>query len=183
MPRIKAGVTALTLAKEWNAKQILTATGKQWRASTVAAMYLAPRMCGRVKYRGAVLRNEDGSYVRGEWQPMMSDEDYDEIVRLWRPETATDKDATTTTIRATTANPPPPFDARPRDPGCAPKGAGTALSTCCRRLFGVGSVRRGSSVRPGAVPMGRWWRFIGARPVVRVAAVGCPGRPRTSTCS
>ncbi|GAA1720604.1 recombinase family protein [Fodinicola feengrottensis] len=93
LPRIKAGVTALTLAKEWNAKQILTATGKQWRASTVAAMYLAPRMCGRVKYRGAVLRNEDGSYVRGEWQPMMSDEDYDEIVRLWRPETATDKDA------------------------------------------------------------------------------------------
>ncbi len=83
--RILAGVSDTTLAQEWNARGIRTVTGAQWRASTVRNIYLSPRICGQVVYRGEVLRDADGAIVRGEWEPILTDEEYSAVVAKWAP--------------------------------------------------------------------------------------------------
>jgi DNA invertase Pin-like site-specific DNA recombinase len=83
VPRILAGVSPLTLAKEWNARGIPTVTGVQWRAATLRNMYLRPRMCGIVTYRGEILDGPDGKPVRGQWEPILTDEEYNGVVAKW----------------------------------------------------------------------------------------------------
>lgn len=83
VPRILAGVSALTIANEWNKRGIRTVTGVPWRAATVRNMYLRPRMCGKVTYRGEVLRGPDGEPVRGRWEPILTDAEYEGVVAKW----------------------------------------------------------------------------------------------------
>jgi site-specific DNA recombinase len=85
VPRIVNGVSPLDIAKEWNARGIPTVTGVEWRAGTVRNMFLRPRMCGIVTYRGEVLHGADGVPVRGRWEPIMTDEQYASVVRAWTP--------------------------------------------------------------------------------------------------
>lgn len=67
LPRIIAGVSALTLAREWNARGIPTVTGVPWRAQTIRNIYLRPRICGLVIYRGEILRDAADNKVHGKW--------------------------------------------------------------------------------------------------------------------
>ncbi|WP_113692954.1 recombinase family protein [Amycolatopsis albispora] len=85
VPRIVAGLSPLTLAREWNKRKIPTVTGVEWRAATVRNMFTRPRMCGKVIYRGAVLTGEDGKPVRGRWEPILTDDQYAAVVRAWIP--------------------------------------------------------------------------------------------------
>jgi DNA invertase Pin-like site-specific DNA recombinase len=85
IPRIRAGVSYLTLAKEWNKRGIPTVTGAAWRAATIRNMYLNPRMCGMVVYRGEILRDADGQPVRGQWEPILTDDEYAGVVAAWLP--------------------------------------------------------------------------------------------------
>ncbi|MCE7009034.1 recombinase family protein [Kibdelosporangium philippinense] len=85
LPRIFAGVSSLTIAAEWNERGIATVTGAQWRASTIRNMFLRPRMCGMVIYHEDVMRDEDGVPVRGRWEPILSDEEYEKVVEQWAP--------------------------------------------------------------------------------------------------
>jgi site-specific DNA recombinase len=85
VPRIRAGVSPLTLANEWNARGIRTVTGVLWRAATIRNMYLNPRMCGLVVYRGEVLHGPDGKPARGKWEPVLTDEEHNGIVAIWGP--------------------------------------------------------------------------------------------------
>jgi site-specific DNA recombinase len=83
VPRILAGVSPLTLANEWNARKVPTVTGVEWRAATIKNMYLRPRMCGMVTYRGEILDGPNGIPVRGQWEPILTDEEYQGIVSKW----------------------------------------------------------------------------------------------------
>ncbi|GAA3546240.1 recombinase family protein [Amycolatopsis ultiminotia] len=85
LPRIKAGVSPLTLAHEWNKRRIPTVTGVEWRAATIRNMYLRPRMCGKVVYRGEVMKNKQGEPVRGRWDAILTDEQHADVVRVWGP--------------------------------------------------------------------------------------------------
>jgi len=85
VPRIVAGISPVTIAKEWNARKIPTVTGVPWRAATIRNMYLRPRMCGWAVRHGEVLRDEAGDPVRGEWQPILTEEEYAAVVRAWGP--------------------------------------------------------------------------------------------------
>ncbi|WP_410614036.1 recombinase family protein [Amycolatopsis sp. lyj-109] len=85
VPRIIAGLSPLTLAREWNDRKIPTVTGAEWRAATVRNMFTRPRMCGMVVYRGTVLKGEDSKPVRGRWQPILTDDQYAAVVRAWNP--------------------------------------------------------------------------------------------------
>ena len=85
VPRILAGVSSLTLANEWNARGIPTVTGVEWRATTVQNMYLRPRMCGMVTYRGEILDGPDGKPARGQWEPILTDDEYNGVVAKWGP--------------------------------------------------------------------------------------------------
>jgi site-specific DNA recombinase len=83
LPRILAGVSPLTLAKEWNTRSIPTVTGARWRTETIRNMFLGPRMCGQVVYQGEVLCGPDGNTVKGQWEPILTEDEYEAIVLKW----------------------------------------------------------------------------------------------------
>lgn len=85
LPRILAGVGSTQLAREWAARGIRTVTGKEFRASTILAMFLNPRMCGMVVYRGEILRDADGTPVRGQWEPILTDAEHAQVTAMWKP--------------------------------------------------------------------------------------------------
>jgi DNA invertase Pin-like site-specific DNA recombinase len=85
LPHILAGVSPLTLAREWNERGIPTVTGVPWRAMTIQNMYLRPRICGLMLYRGEVLFDTDGNKVRGKWDAILTEDEYDEVVAKWGP--------------------------------------------------------------------------------------------------
>ena len=76
VPRILPGESWLTLAQEWNDKNIRTVTGAQWRIATVKRISLLPRVAGLVTYRREILHSKDATPVIGEWQPILS-------VKVW----------------------------------------------------------------------------------------------------
>ncbi|MFI6500223.1 recombinase family protein [Nonomuraea typhae] len=97
VPRIISGVKPITLAKEWNKRGIPTVTGAQWRAATIRNMYLRPRMCGWVVYRGAILRDVNGDPVKGQWEPILTEAEYHQIKAAW----TTEPDALPSRVTAT----------------------------------------------------------------------------------
>jgi hypothetical protein len=48
-------------------------------------MYLRPRICGLVTYRGEILNDADGNKVRGQWEPILTEEEYSAVVAMWGP--------------------------------------------------------------------------------------------------
>lgn len=83
LPRILAGLSAFTLAREWNERGIPTVTGVSWRGSTIRNMYLNPRICGLVVYQGAILFGPDGNKVRGKWEAILTEDEYNDVVAKW----------------------------------------------------------------------------------------------------
>jgi site-specific DNA recombinase len=84
-PRILAGVSSFTLAREWNARGIPTVTGVAWRQGTIRNMFLRPRICGLVTYQGEILVDAGGNKARGQWEPILTEDEYNAVVALWGP--------------------------------------------------------------------------------------------------
>nr|WP_052478581.1 recombinase family protein [Kibdelosporangium sp. MJ126-NF4]CEL19255.1 Recombinase [Kibdelosporangium sp. MJ126-NF4]CTQ94946.1 Recombinase [Kibdelosporangium sp. MJ126-NF4] len=82
---INSGITAITLAKEWNQKEVPTVSGGKWRATTIRNMFTRPRICGMVTYRDEIMRDEKGVPVRGCWEPILTLEQYEAVVAAWGP--------------------------------------------------------------------------------------------------
>ena len=85
LPRILAGVSPFSLAREWNARGIPTLTDVVWRQGTIRNMFLRPRICGLVTYQGEILTDADGNKVRGQWEPILTEEEYNAVAALWGP--------------------------------------------------------------------------------------------------
>ncbi len=85
IPRILAGVTPMTISREWGERGIASVTGAGWRASTIRRMYLNPRLAGFVVYRGEILRDTDGNKVRGKWDAILTEEEQNAIATMWTP--------------------------------------------------------------------------------------------------
>ena len=85
LPRIRAGVSPLTLANEWNERGIPTVTGVPWRAATIRNIFLGPRICGLVMYQGEILHGPDGNKVKGKWEPVLTEDEYNDVVAKWGP--------------------------------------------------------------------------------------------------
>lgn len=83
LPRILAGVSPLTLAREWNERGIPTVMGTQWRGTRIRRMFLSPRLCGFVVYHGEVLFGPDGNKVQGKWEAILTEEEYNAVVTAW----------------------------------------------------------------------------------------------------
>ena len=85
LPRILAGVSSLTLAREWNARGIPTVTGVPWRTGTIRNMFLRARICGLMTYQDEVLADADGNNVRGQWEAILNEDEYNAVVAVWGP--------------------------------------------------------------------------------------------------
>ncbi len=85
IPRILAGVRPITLAREWNERGIPTVNRSQWHSMTIRNMFTGPRIAGYVVYRGEILYDADGNKVRGQWEPILTDEEYEAVTAKWKP--------------------------------------------------------------------------------------------------
>ena len=80
------GVRPITLAREWNERGIPTVNGSKWHATTIKNMFTGPRIAGYVVYRGEILYDADGNKVRGQWEPILTDEEYEAVTAKWKPD-------------------------------------------------------------------------------------------------
>ena len=85
LPRLLAGVRPRTIAVEWNERGIPTVTGAVWRAGMIVQIFTSARLCGWQTYLGKVLTSEDGSPVRGVWEPIVTEEEHHALVAAIRP--------------------------------------------------------------------------------------------------
>ncbi|NUR59854.1 MAG: hypothetical protein HOV87_14460, partial [Catenulispora sp.] len=74
--RFLEGETLRAIALDLNGRQVPTALGSAWTVGGVARILDAPRYAGIRVFRGQ-LRAEDGSYLRGAWEPCISIEDWE----------------------------------------------------------------------------------------------------------
>ena len=68
---VLAGGTLHMIAKEWNAKGVLTARGKPWSGATVRQLLMSYRNAGLAVYMGEPVTDEDGEFVEGDWPPIV----------------------------------------------------------------------------------------------------------------
>ena len=86
IPHILAGVRPITLAREWNERRIPSVTGSPWQAARIKNIFTEPRIAGYVMYRGEILYGPDGKPVRGQWEPILTEDEYDAVVAQWKPD-------------------------------------------------------------------------------------------------
>lgn len=78
--RILDGQKLHTVAELWNASGMPTPRGKTiWRRSTLIEILTNPRLCGLRTYHDELMLGRDGQPVRGQWAPIITDED-----EFWR---------------------------------------------------------------------------------------------------
>ena len=115
VPRLLGGVRPRSIAIEWNERGIPTINGGQWRMMTIMQIFTNPRLCGWRTYLGEVLRDENGEPVRGQWEPILTEDQHLALVAALHPP------ATVTLPR---------------------RGRGMPPSGCCRRLCVAGCATR-----------------------------------------
>ncbi|QKW21115.1 recombinase family protein [Kitasatospora sp. NA04385] len=71
-----------TIITEWNARGELTVTGKRWLTRTLEQILTNPRLYGARTYKGEVLLDANGDYVRGDWEAATTKEVFDSIQPL-----------------------------------------------------------------------------------------------------
>ena len=60
-------------------------TGVAWRMGTIRNMFLRPRICGLVSFQGEILADADGNSVRGQWDAILTEDEYNAVVAMWGP--------------------------------------------------------------------------------------------------
>jgi DNA invertase Pin-like site-specific DNA recombinase len=90
IPRLLGGVHPRTIAIEWNQRGIPTIRGGQWRTMTIRQIFTNPRLCGWRAYLGDILRDDDGNPIRGQWEPIVSEEQHLALVAKLIPSGSVD---------------------------------------------------------------------------------------------
>ncbi|MCL8251376.1 recombinase family protein [Aeromicrobium fastidiosum] len=77
--RIIAGDSLTGVVWDMNRRSVPTSYGGAWTLARLQATLSRPSLCGRVSYKGEVLRDDDGHLVRGEWDPILTDDEFDQL--------------------------------------------------------------------------------------------------------
>jgi hypothetical protein len=86
--RLLAGLSARSLASEWNAAGVTTTVGNPWEGKTVRQYMRNPRLAGYRNLKGEPVIGDDGAPVMGRWEPILSADDFDRLTAtLTNPET------------------------------------------------------------------------------------------------
>lgn len=76
------GVPLQRITTQWRDAGRLTATGRQWRRSTVQQVMARPRNAGLVIRHGQIVTGPDGRPVQGEWEPILDRETWERVVAV-----------------------------------------------------------------------------------------------------
>jgi site-specific DNA recombinase len=91
--KIRAGMAPTAVLRDWASRGIVTPRGNTWQYSPFMFMLRNPRLCG---YRGRsietvrengsmvheweIVKLADGTEVKGKWEPIVSREDWDDLI-------------------------------------------------------------------------------------------------------
>lgn len=73
------GVGLLAICRGWNAAGIRTVRGNEWDHRSLRQMLKGPRLAGWRVHQGSIARDADGREVRGAWEPILSQDEYDQL--------------------------------------------------------------------------------------------------------
>lgn len=78
---LTSGSASLTsVAAAWNELGMRSPKGNEWRHVTVKEVVTSPRLAGYRTYKGEIMRDESGEQVRGEWEPIITDDQRDALL-------------------------------------------------------------------------------------------------------
>jgi DNA invertase Pin-like site-specific DNA recombinase len=79
---VLAGQSLGRMTDELNGRGVKTARGAQWSRQGLRQLLLSPRLCGWRTYRGTILRDTEGQPVAGQWEPLLTPEEWERL-RSW----------------------------------------------------------------------------------------------------
>lgn len=71
------GIPLNAIAKQWNSLGMKTPRGGEWDFHNVKTVLTRPRVAGLATLRGEVLKDADGNSVTGQWEAIVSREEFD----------------------------------------------------------------------------------------------------------
>jgi site-specific DNA recombinase len=77
--RVLAGSSLTSIANDLNRRGIKTSYGLAWTLPRLQDTLSRPSLAGRVVHKGELMRDEDGLPVKGEWQPILTEEQFDQL--------------------------------------------------------------------------------------------------------
>jgi site-specific DNA recombinase len=60
--------------------------GSKWQAATIKNIFTGPRIAEYVVYQSEILYGPDGNRVRGQWEPILTEEEYEAVTAKWKPD-------------------------------------------------------------------------------------------------
>lgn len=84
--QIIAGVPYNTVIREWNKVGFLTPAGNPWSHGPFRLMMMSPRLAGWRDLKHQPVYDEGGDRVRGQWEPILSDETHTALLRVMKDE-------------------------------------------------------------------------------------------------
>ncbi len=111
------GINLPTTAVRWQEEGHKTERDKAWTSYTLKRMLISPRIAGLAFYKGEPLKDEDGNYIRGDWEALVDVETWQTVRDILTP--------------------------KPKGPARSRKGLLSGLARC--GLCGTGMVRNARS--------------------------------------
>ncbi|MFB4306753.1 recombinase family protein [Actinomadura sp. GTD37] len=81
--RVLAGGSVSGICTEWNRRGIKTPRGNDWHYRTVSRALVNPRLCGFRMIRGELITDERGEPVAGQWEPIITPDQWRAIHALF----------------------------------------------------------------------------------------------------
>ncbi|MFD0857098.1 recombinase family protein [Actinomadura adrarensis] len=78
-----AGKSMNSIVKDWREKGVKTSRGNEWTMNTLRAALDNPRLCGWRMIRGELVTGKDGKPVCGEWEPIITPEQWEAIQAIF----------------------------------------------------------------------------------------------------
>ncbi|MGI5205969.1 recombinase family protein [Spirillospora sp. CA-108201] len=82
-----AGQSISSIVREWQSKGVQTPRGNAWKVGTLRRALENPRLCGWRAIKGELVTDADGTPVSGEWEPIITPEQWRAISAIVRERT------------------------------------------------------------------------------------------------
>ena len=76
------GDSLMSIVRTWNGADLRTSQDGTWQRVTVKGTLLRPANAGLVKHRGELLTDDQGEYIKGQWTPLVSVEDWQTVCAI-----------------------------------------------------------------------------------------------------
>jgi site-specific DNA recombinase len=79
--QVVAGRSLTGIVTDLNRRGVSTSYGLAWTLARLQGTLKRPSLCGRVVYKNNLLRDDHGNPVKGEWKPILTEDEFDALQR------------------------------------------------------------------------------------------------------